>query len=246
MHQAGVFRVQQKDQPHDQHVQAALLVRIRFDVLVLLRKLRIQPTYQLARLHRKLPLALDAGVLGIGEKAQQMKLLGQFAKRKRDILFLVFFLLVVNAEFIEVACDDPAWTNGERQVVGIPFRLLIRRFGACFLAAHRSFVKADTAAFHFHQNAHVLVEHVDLSAFDLAFEFKRMRGVLQTVDVLKQLDPKRPRMFFLHARKRTPALDERFRRTFLFRKRNAHSNLFVFAKSPVKPPVWTGVFPILS
>ena len=212
-------------------------MNVGFDVLILLRKLRVQLAHQLARLNRQLLFALDAGILRIGKKTEQMQLLGQFVKSERNILLLALFLLVVNAELIEVARDDPARSNGERQVVGIPFRLLIRRFGTRLLAAYGSFVKTDAAPLHLNQNAHVFIEHVDLAAFDLALEFKRMRGVFQTVDVLKQLDPKRPRMLLLHARKRTPALDKRLRRTLLLRKRNVHSNLFVFTGSLAKPSV---------
>ena len=99
-----------------------------------------------------------------------MEPLGQLHERKRrEDVFGV--LEVVDAELVEVAGDYPARADGVWQVVGVPFCLLKGRFRTRFLLAYRRLVKRDAATFHFYEHAHVLVEHVDLATFDLAFEF---------------------------------------------------------------------------
>ena len=221
--QPRVFGVEQKDQAHDEHVEAALLVPIGVDVLVLLRQLRIQLAHQLAGLHRQLLLALDARVALVRKEGQQVQLRRQLVKRQRHIVFLACLLLVVNAELVEVAGDDPARANRERQVVGVPFRLLVGRFLARLLAALGCLVQADAAPLHLYQDSHVLVEHVDLATLHLALEFEEMRGVGQAQHAFEQLDPKRARMLFLHARHRLPALHEFLRRALLLNGGHMHS-----------------------
>ena len=89
-------------------------------------------------------------------------------KRRENVLGV---LEVVDAELIKVAGDYPARADGVWQVVGVPFCLLKGRFRTRFLRSYRRLVKRDAATFHFYEHAHVLVEHVDLATFDLAFEF---------------------------------------------------------------------------
>lgn len=124
--QLRVLGEEQENYARYQYVEAALLALVVLDVAVRLAERVVELAHHLAGLHRQLLLALQAAVLLASEERQAVVLVGQLVERDGLVAGLgVLAVEVVDADLVEVACDDPlGHDRARRDVVCVPLGLL--------------------------------------------------------------------------------------------------------------------------
>ena len=98
----------------------------------------------------------------------------------------MFVVEVVDADFVEIADDEPARGLAAGQVVGIPFGLLKRRdeagCAAFVFATLVGAIEVCAARFVLDEHAHVFKKYVDATALYFALKIQQVRGAGNSED----------------------------------------------------------------